>query len=769
MTLVNKIHYVVLASLLCITAVPFSPTAEIPAEDFTHAVFGEEFTATWCVYCPSAAENLMKIYDDIPDEPYYNDQFFFVALITDVNDKADARMDDYPDVTGYPTVIFDGNDEKVSGGQSDTANYENAIDNCAQREDTDISLDIEMEHLGADQIGVSLSMTWNEDAVFGDPTFNGYVRAYIVEKVSRYNNYDGNPYHFGFLDYAFEESVELNPHEEMQLSTIWIGGEHEDKNGNDFSDIEYDNINIFVAFFNDESTSSDKYVLQTTFAIPPELDVSTDTGLLSGNIELQGTAVSEKSEIQNILYRWNQENWIEAGLSPFNGNFNFEISTDELLNGEHQLAIKAVDDGASIVNTLNVEILNDENPPTIEIIAPNEGDIVEGIVVLDIETIDDNSIEDVEFMVNQGNWRKMYSRDNNGYIASWNTQEANAGNGDHLITFRSSDKSNNVIKQELNLTIFNEEDVTYPYLEINEPKEGFYSARISIEAEALDPEGILSVEYRIDNGTWKALSYVNNNIYEGSWTPTMDGWHWIDIKAEDNQEYVTIIGLKFETDSTPPFIFLNSNTTDVTANAEFDLSVNDYSELNTLRYRIDNGPWIELESSQNNVHFLWDSTKYKDGECLMQIECIDQWGGMSTLYRNIDVKNKDLIHSIAPPIIDSKVQITVSAIIDYNSPKSVSIIIAENNEGVLSEGQKIPMYEEGNYYYGDLYFENEGNYVYSIEVDTGHGKLSSYEQNILVLAQQEIVNTVDNDQEIPYPSLFSIILLMSLITLRRRN
>jgi len=227
--------------------------------------------------------------------------------------------------------------------------------------------------------------------------------------------------------------------------------------------------------------------------------------------------------------------------------------------------------------------------------------------------------------------------------------------------------------------------------------------------------------------------------------------------------------LKFETDSTPPFIFLNSNTTDVTANAEFDLSVNDYSELNTLRYRIDNGPWIELESSQNNVHFLWDSTKYKDGECLMQIECIDQWGGMSTLYRNIDVKNKDLIHSIAPPIIDSKVQITVSAIIDYNSPKSVSIIIAENNEGVLSEGQKIPMYEEGNYYYGDLYFENEGNYVYSIEVDTGHGKLSSYEQNILVLAQQEIVNTVDNDQEIPYPSLFSIILLMSLITLRRRN
>tara|TARA_B110000438_G_scaffold100918_1_gene99798 strand:- start:16648 stop:18948 length:2301 start_codon:yes stop_codon:yes gene_type:complete len=766
---VNRLYYVILASLLCITAFPFTPTAEIPAEDFTHAVFGEEFTATWCVYCPSAAENLMKIYDEIPDEPYYDDQFFFVALITDVNDKADARMEDYPDVTGYPTVIFDGNDEKVSGGQSDTANYENAIDNCAQREDTDISLEIEMEHLGADQLGVSLSMTWNEDAAFGDPTFNGYVRAYIVEKVSRYNNYDGDPYHFGFLDYAFEESVELNPHEEMQLSTIWVGGEHEDKNGNDFSDIEYENINIFVAFFNDESTSSDKYVLETSFAIPPELEISTETGVLSGNINLQGTAISEKSEVQNVLYRWNQEDWIDSGLPPFNGAFDIGINTEGLTNGEHQISVKVTDDGATNVNTLNVEILNDENPPTIEIIAPNEADIVEGIVVLDIETIDDNSIGNVEFKVNQGNWRKMYSRDDNGYIASWNTQEANAGNGEHVITFRSVDKSNNIVKQELNLTVFNEEDVTYPYLEIKEPKEEFYSARINIEAEASDPEGILIVEYRINNGTWKELAYTNNEIYEGTWMPIMDGWHWIDIRAEDNQEYVTIIGLKFETDSTPPFILLNSNTADVTANAEFDLSVDDYSSLNTLRYRINSGPWIELENDLANVQFWWDSTKYDDGECLMQIECTDKWGGTSTLYRNIDVKNKDLIHSLAPSIIDSQELITVSAIIDYMSPESVSIIIAEDNEGVLAEGQKITMYKEGNYYYGDLYFENEGNYIYSIEVDTGHGKLSSYEQNIVVLAKQEIIESDNEDQKIPYPNLISILLLISLIAIRKRD
>ena len=85
----KRIQYIAIALILCLTVINPNPTAELPVEDFTHAVLGEEFTATWCVYCPSAAENLMKIYEDIPDEPYYHDKFFFVALITDVNDKAE--------------------------------------------------------------------------------------------------------------------------------------------------------------------------------------------------------------------------------------------------------------------------------------------------------------------------------------------------------------------------------------------------------------------------------------------------------------------------------------------------------------------------------------------------------------------------------------------------------------------------------------------------------------------------------------------------------
>ena len=85
--------------------------AERPVEDFTHVVIGEEFTATDCVYCPGASKNLYKIWEpksEYPDEPYYADQLFYVAMIIDVNNKASDRANDYPDFIGTPTVYFDG-------------------------------------------------------------------------------------------------------------------------------------------------------------------------------------------------------------------------------------------------------------------------------------------------------------------------------------------------------------------------------------------------------------------------------------------------------------------------------------------------------------------------------------------------------------------------------------------------------------------------------------------------------------------------------------
>ena len=196
--------------------------------------------------------------------------------------------------------------------------------------------------------------------------------------------------------------------------------------------------------------------------------------------------------------------WQNAGLSAFNGDFNFELDTSDLTNGEHELDIKVVDRGASVVEFINLEILNDENPPTIEIVTPEDGDTVESITILEIEAVDDNQLSEVEYSVNQGDWRKMYYNEGDSYIASWNTQEAGAGNGDHQISFRAIDMNSNEVTHTIEITVLNEEDITYPYLKINEPKEEIYNNRVNINVKASDPEGIeKSPISHVDNGTWR--------------------------------------------------------------------------------------------------------------------------------------------------------------------------------------------------------------------------------------------------------------------------
>ena len=97
------------------------------------------------------------------------------------------------------------------------------------------------------------------------------------------------------------------------------------------------------------------------------------------------------------------------------------------------------------------------------------------------------------------------------------------------------------------------------------------------------------------------------------------------------------------------------------------------------------------------------------------------------------------------------------------------MIVAKVDADVLAEGQKIPMKKEGNYYTGELYFENSGNYVYSIEVDTGHGKLTSYENNIIVSKKQVVTSSGDNDNALVGPNILPILLILVIVAFRRKN
>lgn len=234
-----------LALLLILTVfVGFLGQAEDPPEplvDLTHTVFAEELTGTWCQYCPAAAEQLNAIYltDDYP--------FYFIALIEDKVQKANDRATDDYNVGGYPTVHFDGGYESVVGAQYDQDDYRAAIESCGARVVPELTIEVNAYDTGVGMLQVDVNIT-NPSST----EYTGYLRTYISEIISRYINYDGDPYHFGFLDYAFDEAITIPADSSWSNSVDWDGSAVQDLDGNDFGDIDADNIMIFATVFNDD-------------------------------------------------------------------------------------------------------------------------------------------------------------------------------------------------------------------------------------------------------------------------------------------------------------------------------------------------------------------------------------------------------------------------------------------------------------------------------------------------------------------------------------
>lgn len=749
-------RFIALLLVACAAALLYAlpADAELPQEDFTHAVVGEEMTAIWCQFCPSAAENLNKVYrpkSEFPDDPYYHDQFFFVALITDVNDKAQARYNDYRPAgsQSYPNVYFDGGDEEVTGGQSDTSDYENAIDNCGSRVDTDISMRMAMQHAGGDTIDVQVWVTWNEDAGIGDPTFNGYLRVYITEVVSRYNNYDGDPYHFGFMDYAFDQQVELDPHTELELTTTWSGSDYQDTDGNDFSDLSYDNLALMAAFFNDEDLSDDKYALQTAHAIPPALAIDTPDGDLSDTATITGTADAERSVLTSLEYRIDDGGW--QGFTAAD-DWSFDWDTTTVANGDHDLMVRAIDEnGTSMVRSLTVHVSNDNTPPDVEWALPYDGSTVSGNVTLEADAADDTGIDYVKYRVPGLGWEALPHVSGDTYRKTWNSREV--VNDDYTLEVCAYDAAGNSDCDAITVTVSNEGDETYPALTLIAPTAGLYSGNIEIIANASDPDGLAHVKYRVDEGAWKTMS---GDPWTASWNSFgADGSHSLVVRATDTTGLFSEETVAFITDSTPPLLIIDPPVGALTARATFGIGVSDPSGVASLQYRIDGGSWHTLNLLA--TEFEWDSTTVEDGTHTLEISTTDLLGNPRTVTRNLEVENTGLAMGSAPARSAAGTPITVRGYIGYEDPVAVWLMVA---------GQKVPMTGGGGLYTAEVTIAESGTHAYVIEVDTGHGSFHSREQMLVVGG----ASASDDDDVLPGPgaALAALGLLAVAVARRRR-
>ena len=249
----------------------------IETVDFTHTVFAEQCTATWCPNCPMAATALKSIYDS-NDYPFY-----YVALVDDMNPIAKERNKEYSfgfyAIYAFPTIYFDGGNSNLVGRMNNVEATEDAYRELIEEEGQrttkqPITLESTVSWDGNAKLTVTLTAT-NE----GSRPYIGRIRSYVTEIESRWIDNDGIPYNFAFLDYAINQFVFLMPNNPKTITGIFDGNVNH--GGNTYSDITQDNIQVISSIshiipqFRDGyqgSQYSQKYlsftVDQTTASIP---------------------------------------------------------------------------------------------------------------------------------------------------------------------------------------------------------------------------------------------------------------------------------------------------------------------------------------------------------------------------------------------------------------------------------------------------------------------------------------------------------------------
>ena len=361
-----KLTNLALIALALLLVIPTAGLFNAPVKEqtalgtraYTHTVFTEDCTATWCVHCTSAGDRLGEIYDSGTRD------FYYVSLIDDMNQEASDRISEF-NIGGFPTVEFDGGYEEVVGNQSTTTNYETALDNCGARDVTDLSIDLTVEDGGAGVLNVNAAVTNN-----GASDYSGTLRAYITEKVSRYYDYGGHNYRFGFIGFAMDEAITVGAGATVEKSATWDGSTKTDLNGNSYGDIDPDNILVMGTVFNANGVLKTHKGLTTSKVFTayyadacvaaepqaagsgPQVSITSPSKYSeqSGTVDVTAT-VTSSTDISSVKVKIDSGSYLD--MTKSGENYVYSWDTTKVSDGSHTLTVQVTDvfsatDSASI-------------------------------------------------------------------------------------------------------------------------------------------------------------------------------------------------------------------------------------------------------------------------------------------------------------------------------------------------------------------------------------------------------------------------------------
>ncbi len=316
---------------------------KISTNDFTHTVLCEFGSYSTCAPCTNSAQYLHDIFKSNTLD------FYYVSLVEDKSTIAHNRLYDDYNIYGFPMCYFDGGYEIKAGGLGNESVYRELIESCGKRVVPNLSMNVRLKWLGDAVFDVNVTIENYENE-----TYNGRVRAYIVEIISRWNQANTEPYHYAFIGWAFNKNISIDAGDTYCDNSTWDGKEH------GFSDIDWEEIMVIAAVFNDERHQGyswfppdphpfDAYYVDETVATyfnttPPNMPTidGPTCGIVGKSYDYTFNATDPDGD--DIWYHiWWGDKEIIYIYGPYHSGESITLSYNWTEKGTYNISCKAVD------------------------------------------------------------------------------------------------------------------------------------------------------------------------------------------------------------------------------------------------------------------------------------------------------------------------------------------------------------------------------------------------------------------------------------------
>jgi hypothetical protein len=311
--------------------------------DYTHTVFVEVGTATWCPSCPASNTVWHNIYTG------GNYDFEYVELVYDKNAQAQSRFYEF-NPKYVPTSYWDGGQYAYPGTSQSV--FQNYLDSCGARVVPDLEAQLNVVWLGNAQMEISYNVNNNEAS-----SYPGRLRIYIIELVSTlWNDYSGNPYYHAFLNFAENKAISIPSGGAISDSITWDGA------AAGYPGISSENIQVILAVFSSTGHQgySDPpsgnpftaYYADETIAAQPQSNSAPakpnpPSGPTSGvvNVDYTYTGSTTDPDGDDIYYLFDWGDGTTSDwLGPYPSGGMVEASHAWSFGGTYQVRLKAKDE-----------------------------------------------------------------------------------------------------------------------------------------------------------------------------------------------------------------------------------------------------------------------------------------------------------------------------------------------------------------------------------------------------------------------------------------